>query len=115
MVRLSPIAMLRDIVCNKEFAGIGVQVNSDDGVINVVKVVDGTPAERVGVKAGDVITHVDDEPLQGWSLEKVVERLRGQAGTEVKFRISRKGQDKPIELLATREMIRTQAAQGQTK
>jgi hypothetical protein len=111
----SPIAMLRDIVCNKEFAGIGVQVNSVDGFINVVKVVDGTPAERVGVKTDDVITQVDGESLQGLPVDKVIERLRGQAGTEVKLRISRKGQDKPIELSATREMIRTQAAQGQTK
>ena len=111
----SPIALLRDIVCNKEFAGIGVQVNSIDGFIGVVKVVDGTPAERVGVRAGDVITHVDDEPLQGLSVDKVIERLRGQAGTEVKLRISRKGQDKPIELSATREMMRAQAAQSQPK
>ena len=83
-----------------EFGGLGMEVTMEDGVIKVVAPIDETPAAKAGVLANDLIVKVNDEQVQGNTLNQAVEKLRGSANTKVKLTIMRKGQDKPIEVLS---------------
>src|SRR5437660_2673048 len=88
-----------------EFGGLGIEVTMEDGLVKVVAPIDDTPAAKAGVMAGDIITHLDDEPVQGLTLNQAVEKMRGAINTKIKLKIVRKGQDKPVEIAITREMI----------
>jgi carboxyl-terminal processing protease len=72
-----------------KFDGIGATVASQNGQIVIVAPIEGTPAERAGIKAGDVILEVDGESTQGWTQEKAVLKIRGQSGTSVKLKLQR--------------------------
>jgi carboxyl-terminal processing protease len=89
-----------------EFGGLGIEVTMEDGVIKVVAPIDETPAAKAGVMANDYITHIDDEPVQGLTLNQAVDKMRGPVNTKIKLRIMRKGQDKPVEMTLTRDVIR---------
>ena len=65
------------------FEGIGATVSRQDEYVVIVQPLPGTPAERAGIRAGDLILAVDGEDAQGWSVEQAVLRIRGQRGTEV--------------------------------
>jgi carboxyl-terminal processing protease len=89
-----------------EFGGLGIEVTMEDGVIKVVAPIDDTPAAKAGVMANDFITYIDDEAVQGLTLNQAVDKMRGPINTKIKLRIMRKGQDKPIEMTLTRDVIR---------
>jgi carboxyl-terminal processing protease len=89
-----------------EFGGLGIEVTMEEGVIKVVAPIDETPAAKAGVMANDFITHIDDEPVQGLTLNQAVDKMRGPVNTKIKLKIMRKGQDKPVELTLTRDVIR---------
>jgi carboxyl-terminal processing protease len=89
-----------------EFGGLGIEVTMEDGVIKVVAPIDETPAAKAGVQANDYITHIDDEPVQGLTLNQAVDKMRGPVNTKIKLKIMRKGQDKPVEMTLTRDVIR---------
>jgi carboxyl-terminal processing protease len=89
-----------------EFGGLGMEVTMEDGVLKVVAPIDDTPAAKAGVQANDYITHIDDEPIQGLTLNQAVDKMRGPVNTTIKLRIMRKGQDKPVEMTLTRDIIR---------
>jgi carboxyl-terminal processing protease len=89
-----------------EFGGVGMQVNLEGGFIKVVSPFDDSPAARAGVMANDIVTHIDDAPVQGLSLNEAVGKLRGPVNTKVKLTIMRKGRDSPIEMLLTRQIVR---------
>src|SRR5512141_2590132 len=89
-----------------EFGGLGIEVTMEDGLIKVVAPIDETPAAKAGVMANDIITHLDDEPVQGLTLNQAVEKMRGPVNTKIKLTIMRKGQDKPVEVSITRDVIR---------
>lgn len=88
-----------------EFGGLGIEVTMEDGAVKVVAPIDGTPAAKAGLRANDLITHIDGEAVKGMTLDKAVEKMRGPVGTAIKLRISRKGADKPIEVSVTRDVI----------
>ena len=69
----------------------------EDGLVKVVAPIDDTPAARAGVQAGDLITHLDNEAVQGLTLQQAVEKMRGPIDTPITLRITRKGVEKPIE------------------
>ena len=71
--------------------------------------IEGGPASKAGVKSGDMLTEVDDVPLAGLSIDRVIEKLRGRAGTQVRLKIARKDQD-PVDVTIVREPIRPPAA-----
>jgi carboxyl-terminal processing protease len=98
---------LRDmqIQTTGKFGGLGIELTLEDGFIKVVAAIDDTPAHKAGIMTNDIITHIDQEPLQGLTLSQVVEKMRGPANTKVKLRITREGQDKPIELTIVRQII----------
>ena len=88
-----------------EFGGLGIELTMEEGLIKVVAPIDGTPAARAGVMPNDVITHLDEAPVRGLTLDKAVEKMRGRPHTKIKLEIMRKGQDKPIDVSITREII----------
>ena len=95
-----------------EFGGLGIEVTMEDGLIKVVAPIDETPAAKAGVMANDIITHLDDEPVQGLTLNQAVEKMRGPVNTKIKIRITRKGVDKPVEVSLTRDVIRVRSVRS---
>jgi carboxyl-terminal processing protease len=89
-----------------EFGGLGIEFTMEEELIKVVAPIDGTPAAKAGIMSNDVITHLDETPVRGLTLDQAVEKMRGRANTKIKLKIMRNGQDKPIEVSITREIIR---------
>jgi carboxyl-terminal processing protease len=92
-----------------EFGGLGIEVTMEDGLVKVVSPIDDTPAAKAGVMANDVITKLDDDQVQGLTLNQAVEKMRGPVNTKIKLTIMRKGQDKPIEVSIMRDIIRVRS------
>jgi carboxyl-terminal processing protease len=95
-----------------EFGGLGIEVTMEDGLVKVVAPIDDTPAAKAGVMANDIITHLDDEAVQGLTLNQAVEKMRGPVNTKIKLKIMRKGQDKPIEVTIMRDIIRVRSVRS---
>jgi carboxyl-terminal processing protease len=95
-----------------EFGGLGIEVTMEDGLVKVVAPIDETPAAKAGVMANDIITKLDDEQVQGLTLNQAVEKMRGPVNTKIKLTIMRKGQDKPIEVSITRDVIRVKSVRS---
>jgi carboxyl-terminal processing protease len=95
-----------------EFGGLGIEVTMEDGLVKVVAPIDETPAAKAGVRAGDVITHLDDEAVQGLTLNQAVEKMRGPVNTKIRLKIMRKGNDAPIEIAITRDTIRVRSVRS---
>jgi carboxyl-terminal processing protease len=95
-----------------EFGGLGIEVTMEDGLIKVVAPIDETPAAKAGVMANDIITKLDEEQVQGLTLNQAVEKMRGPVNTKIKLTIMRKGQDKPVEVSLTRDVIRVRAVRS---
>src|ERR1700730_13302034 len=89
-----------------EFGGLGIEVTQEDGLIKVVTPIDDTPASRAGILSGDIITAIDDENVQGLSLNQAVEKMRGPVNTKIKLKIIRKGADNPLDVTLVRDNIR---------
>jgi carboxyl-terminal processing protease len=93
------------------YEGIGVEVQPQpDGSIEVIAPIDGTPAARAGIKAGDLITAVDGKPLQPG--DDGMGPLRGKPGTKVVLTIEREGVDKPLQIPVERDTIRVASVRG---
>jgi carboxyl-terminal processing protease len=95
-----------------EFGGLGIEVMQEEGAIKVVAPIDDTPAARAGIRAGDLITHLDDVPVQGLSLSQAVDKMRGAVNTQIRLRITRKGADKPIDVTLMRDVIRVKSVRS---
>ncbi|MFZ0988758.1 MAG: S41 family peptidase [Xanthobacteraceae bacterium] len=92
-----------------EFGGLGIEVTMEDGLVKVVAPIDDTPAAKAGVMANDIITHLDDEAVQGLTLNQAVDKMRGPVNTKIKLTIMRKGADKPIDVSIVRDIIRVKS------
>lgn len=88
-----------------QFEGIGAELGNRDKQIVVVSPLDGSPAQRAGIKSADTILKVDGNSTQDWSLSQAVEKIRGPKGTTVVLTILHKGEEKPIEIKIVRETI----------
>jgi carboxyl-terminal processing protease len=95
-----------------EFGGLGIEVTMEDGLVKVVAPIDETPAHKAGVLAGDIITHLDDEPVQGLTLNQAVEKMRGPVNTKIRLKIMRKGVEKPTEVTIVRDIIRVRSVRS---
>ncbi len=95
-----------------EFGGLGIEVTMESGVIKVVAPIDETPAARAGVQANDLITHLDDKPVNGLTLEQAVEQMRGAVNTPIILTIVRKGVEDPLEIKIVRDIIRINAVKA---
>ncbi|WP_431014611.1 S41 family peptidase [Bradyrhizobium pachyrhizi] len=89
-----------------EFGGLGIEVTMEDGFVKVVAPIDDTPASRAGIMSGDVITSIDDDQIQGMTLDQAVNKMKGAPNSSIRLKIIRKDADKPIEVSITREIIR---------
>jgi carboxyl-terminal processing protease len=89
-----------------EFGGLGIEVMMEDGLVKVVAPMDDTPAARAGILSGDLITQIDDDAVQGLTLEQAVNKMKGPVDTKTKLKILRKGAEQPIEVSLVREIIR---------
>jgi carboxyl-terminal processing protease len=98
-----------------EFGGLGIEVTMEEGLIKVVAPIDETPAAKAGILANDIITKLDDEQVQGLTLNQAVEKMRGPVNTKIKLTVMRKGNDKPIELSITRDVIRVRAVRSEVQ
>jgi len=88
-----------------EFGGLGIEVTMEDGLVKVVSPIDDTPAYRAGIQAGDVITHINSEPVLGMSLAEAVERMRGPVDTSIALTLRRAGRDDPLDVSMARAVI----------
>ncbi|NIC05476.1 S41 family peptidase [Billgrantia bachuensis] len=96
-----------------EFGGIGIEVGLEEGRLTVITPIDDTPASRAGVQARDVILAIDDTPTERLSLQEAVTLMRGEAGSEIQLTLQRSGEDAPIEVTLTREVIRTESVRSE--
>src|SRR5262245_2519668 len=97
-----------------EFGGLGIEVTMEDGLVKVVAPIDETPAAKAGIRAGDLITQLDDDQVQGLTLNQAVEKMRGPVGTKIRLKLQRKGVDKPIEVTIERAIIRVRSVRWRT-
>ena len=94
------------------FVGIGVEVDASDGLITVIKPIEGSPAEHAGLRPGDQVVAIDGWSTQGKPLDHVVRRIRGERGTPVRLHIRRVGVDKPLEVLIVRGEVHVRSVIG---
>lgn len=97
-----------------EFGGLGIVVGMKDGFVNVISPIDDTPAEKAGVKSGDLIIRLDDKNVKGMSLEDAVTIMRGKPKTSIFLTIVREGADKPLKIKVTRAIIKVQSVRSKT-
>ena len=76
-----------------QFGGLGIEVGMDDGFVKVIAPIDDTPAQRAGIKAGDLVIRLDDTPVKGMTLNDAVNIMRGKPGTDIMLTIVREGLD----------------------
>ena len=95
-----------------EFGGLGIEVTMEGGLVKVVSPIDDTPAWRAGMEAGDLISHIDGEPVMGLTLSEAVERMRGPVDTVIELKVIRKGRDEPLDVSLNRAIIKISPARG---
>lgn len=96
-----------------EFGGLGIEVGMEDGFVKVISPIDDTPAARAGVEAGDLIIKLDDETVKGLNLNQAVEKMRGPKGSDITLTIVREGEEKPLELTLTRDIITVKSVRSE--
>ena len=82
-----------------EFGGLGIEVTLENGLVKVISPIDDTPAERAGIKSGDLITHIDGEAVMGLSLSEAVSLMRGKVGSKINLTIKRRDQSLKIDIV----------------
>ncbi len=95
-----------------EFGGLGIEVTMEDGFVKVVSPIDDTPAQRAGVQAGDLVIRLDDSPVKGMSLNDAVNLMRGKPGTDITLTIVREGEEKPLTITITRDVIKVKSVKS---
>lgn len=96
-----------------EFGGLGIEVGMEDGYIKVISPIDGTPAEKSGIEAGDLIIRLDEKSVRGMSLNDAVELMRGKPGSDIVLSIVREGEEKPFDITITRAIITAQSVRSE--
>jgi carboxyl-terminal processing protease len=96
-----------------EFGGLGIEIGMEDGYVKVISPIDGTPAEKSGIEAGDLIIKLDGKSIRGMSLNEAVDIMRGKPGTDIDLSIAREGQEKPLEFTITRAIITAQSVRSE--
>ncbi|KAI3593915.1 Carboxyl-terminal protease [Cupriavidus sp. U2] len=91
------------------FAGLGIEISQEEGLVKVINPIEDTPAFRAGIQPGDLITRIDDKPVRGLPLEQAVKRMRGEPGTKVTLTIYRKSEERTFPVSITRAEIRVQS------
>lgn len=88
-----------------KFGGLGIEITTEDGFVKVISPIDDTPAQRAGIKAGDLITKVDETSLKDMEIGDAVKLMRGEPGTKTIITVIRKGEKSPLTFNITRQII----------
>ena len=94
------------------FVGVGIEIGMEDGLVKVVSPIEGSPAFRAGMKAGDLITRIDDTAVKGLTMDQAVKRMRGEPQTKVTLTVFRKAESRTFPVTITREEIRVQSVRA---
>ena len=97
-----------------EFGGLGIEVGLEDGFVKVISPIDDTPAQRAGIRAGDVVIRLDDKSVKGMSLDEAVKLMRGKPGEPIKITIVREGEEKPLKFDIVRAVIQVKSVKSRT-
>jgi carboxyl-terminal processing protease len=95
-----------------QFGGLGIEVTMENGFIKVVSPIDDTPAQKAGIKTGDLIIKLDDKPVKGMSLTDAVKMMRGEPGSKIVLTIVREGEEAPLKLTLTRDIIKVKSVKS---
>ena len=95
-----------------EFGGLGIEVGMEDGFVKVVSPIDDTPAQKGGVRAGDLVIRLDDTAVKGLSLNEAVKLMRGAPGTDITLTIVREGEERPLQIKLTRAVIKVNSVRS---
>jgi carboxyl-terminal processing protease len=95
-----------------KFVGVGIEISQEDGLVKVVSPIEGSPADRAGLKTNDLITKIDDTFVKGLSLNDAVKRMRGEPNTKVVLTIFRKEESRTFPVTIVREEIKTQSVKA---
>jgi carboxyl-terminal processing protease len=98
-----------------EFGGLGLEVTQENGIVKVESPIDDTPAFKANIKSGDLITHIDGEPIVGIPLNDAVEKMRGAPGTPIKLTIRHTEKGDPFDLTLTREIIKVPSVKSRVE
>ncbi len=94
------------------FGGLGILVGVKDEYLTVVRPYEGTPADKAGIMAGDIITHIDGKDVKGAGLDTAISLMRGPVGTKIKLTVQREKQPEPLEFTLVREEISVPTVEG---
>jgi carboxyl-terminal processing protease len=97
-----------------EFGGLGIEVGMEDGFVKVIAPIDDTPAQRAGLKAGDMIVRIDEKPVKGMGLNEAVNLMRGKPGTTITLTVMREGGDRPLKIELVRDVIHVASVKNRT-
>ena len=95
------------------YSGVGLEISQSDNRILVISPIDGTPAQRAGIQAGDEIIEIDGHTVAEDGMKDTIDRLRGNAGTLVQIRVRREGFDDPLDFRLTRQKIQLASVRGE--
>jgi carboxyl-terminal processing protease len=95
-----------------KFAGLGIEITSEDGIVKILNPIEDTPAAKAGLLSGDLITRLDDKPVRGMTLDQAVRRMRGAPGTKITLTIFRKSEDRTFPITITRAEIKVQSVKA---
>jgi len=95
-----------------KFVGVGIEIGMEDGLVKVVSPIEGSPAFRAGLKAGDLITKIDDTAVKGLTMDQAVKRMRGEPQTKVALTVFRKAESRSFPVTIVREEIRVQSVRA---
>jgi carboxyl-terminal processing protease len=95
-----------------KFAGLGIEITSEDGIVKILNPIEDTPAAKAGLLSGDLITRLDDKPVRGMTLDQAVRRMRGEPGTKITLTIFRKSEDRTFPITITRAEIKVQSVKA---
>ena len=97
-----------------EFGGLGITVGMKDGALTVIAPLEGTPADKAGIKAADIILKIDNQATIGMTIDKAVSLMRGKPHTPIQLTIVRKGETKPLKIKIIRDIIEIQSVYSKT-
>lgn len=96
------------------FGGLGITISKKDDMLTIVSPIEDTPAYKAGIKSGDIIVMIDNEPTMNMSIETAVSKMRGEPGSQVKLTVSRKSEPKPLDFTMKRDIIKIKSVKFAT-